>query len=207
MRLIDANEKEMEEGGRRMNNAEKFKQVFGLYATELWSMPESDFLAWLNRTAETAQNVQNEDLIYRKAAIDALHAEIVKKRIANDTNDGMLDEFDTESVLRKLPSAQSKRDKSDWIPCSEKLPEDLTEVNVTYVNHDPEPYYASIKDRPLTGSTVYYEDEWYWYSSTCVDYLNEYGKNDSDKVDDAIEITAWMPFPAPYQGGKINEID
>ncbi|MBP3901165.1 MAG: hypothetical protein J6D53_06900 [Blautia sp.] len=38
-----------------MNNAEKFKQVFGLYATELWSMPEGDFLAWLNRAAETAQ--------------------------------------------------------------------------------------------------------------------------------------------------------
>ena len=53
-----------------MNNAEKFKQIFGLYATELWSMPESDFLEWLNRTAETAQNVQDEDLISRKAAID-----------------------------------------------------------------------------------------------------------------------------------------
>ena len=38
-----------------MNNAEKFKQIFGLYATELWSMPESDFLEWLNRDVETTQ--------------------------------------------------------------------------------------------------------------------------------------------------------
>lgn len=79
-----------------MNNAEKFKQTFGLYATELWSMPESDFLEWLNRdvettqidhiadsgkkverTAETAQNTysscgQENDLISRQAALDAI---------------------------------------------------------------------------------------------------------------------------------------
>jgi len=71
-----------------MNNAEKFKQIFGLYATELWSMPESDFLEWLNRDVETtqidhiadsnkkveqaaeiAQNVQDEDLISKLSEI------------------------------------------------------------------------------------------------------------------------------------------
>lgn len=31
-----------------MKNADKFKAVFGLYATELWSMPEGEFLRWLN---------------------------------------------------------------------------------------------------------------------------------------------------------------
>lgn len=31
-----------------MTNAEKFGNIFGLYATELWSMPEQDFLKWLN---------------------------------------------------------------------------------------------------------------------------------------------------------------
>ena len=30
-----------------INNAEKFKKVFGIYATELWAMPEEDFLKWL----------------------------------------------------------------------------------------------------------------------------------------------------------------
>lgn len=29
-------------------NAEIFKQTFGIYATELWSMKEADFLEWLN---------------------------------------------------------------------------------------------------------------------------------------------------------------
>lgn len=93
----------------------------------------------------------------------------------------------------------------DWIPVERELPDDLAEVNVTYVNHDPEPYYASTKDKPFTASAVYYEGEWYWYSSTCVDYLNEYGKNDFDKVDDAIEITAWSPLPDPYKKEESGE--
>ena len=88
----------------------------------------------------------------------------------------------------------------EWIPCSRRLPDDLAEVNVTYVNHDPEPYYVFTKDKPYTASAVYYKGNWYWYSSTCADYLGEYGRNDVDKVDDAIEITAWKPLPEPYRG-------
>ena len=35
-----------------MTNAKKFEQIFGIYATELWAMPEEDFLKWLNAEAE-----------------------------------------------------------------------------------------------------------------------------------------------------------
>lgn len=31
-----------------MTNAKKFAQTFGLYATEMWAMPEKEFLKWLN---------------------------------------------------------------------------------------------------------------------------------------------------------------
>lgn len=89
-----------------------------------------------------------------------------------------------------------------WIPCSERLPDDLAEVNVTWINHKPEPYYDFVKDKPFTASAVYYKGDWYWYSSVCADFLAEYGKNEIDKIDDAIEITAWMPLPDPYQGGE-----
>lgn len=47
-----------------------------------------------------------DDTISRRAAIKVLHDEIIKRRIYGDVNDGMLDEFDTESILRALPSAQ-----------------------------------------------------------------------------------------------------
>ena len=55
-----------------MNNAEKFKQIFGLYATELWSMPESDFLEWLNRDVETTQIDHTAD-IGKKVSISCSH--------------------------------------------------------------------------------------------------------------------------------------
>lgn len=98
--------------------------------------------------------------------------------------------------IEQLPSTQSE---PQWIPCSERLPEELEEVNVTWVNHKPEPYYDFVKDKPFTASAVYYKDDWYWYSSVCTDLLAECGKNEIDKIDDAIEITAWMPLPDPYK--------
>ena len=51
-----------------------------------------------------------DDVISRNAAIKALHDEIVRRRIDEDTNDdGTLDEFDTEEILRRLPSAQPEQ--------------------------------------------------------------------------------------------------
>ena len=47
----------------KMNNADKFKKVFGMYATELWAMPEEKFVKWLNEEAQTStisQQKQNE---------------------------------------------------------------------------------------------------------------------------------------------------
>ena len=56
-----------------MTNADKFKNIFGLYATELWSMPEKDFLKWLNSEAMNCSEFpNNSDSISRQAAIDAL---------------------------------------------------------------------------------------------------------------------------------------
>ena len=56
-----------------MTNADKFKNIFGLYATELWSMPEKDFLKWLNSEAMNCSEFpNNSDMISRQAAIDAL---------------------------------------------------------------------------------------------------------------------------------------
>lgn len=43
-----------------MNNAEKFKKVFGMYATELWAMPEEKFVKWLNEEVHTNTISQQE---------------------------------------------------------------------------------------------------------------------------------------------------
>lgn len=86
-----------------------------------------------------------------------------------------------------------------WIPVSERLPEDSEPVNITWVNHNPETYYADIKDEPFTATGHYCNGKWWWYSVTCQDYLDEYGHSDVDAMDDDIEVVAWMPLPEPYK--------
>ena len=44
-----------------MNNAEKFEKCFGIYATELWAMPEQDFLKWLSDEAEEKKWISCEE--------------------------------------------------------------------------------------------------------------------------------------------------
>ena len=99
-------------------------------------------------------------------------------------------------VTGELPSAQPEQ---RWIPCSERLPENNDPVNVTWVNHNPEVYYADIKDKPFTATAHYHNGRWYWFSSVTQDYLNEYDVWTPDLVDKDVEITAWMPIPEPYR--------
>jgi len=99
-----------------------------------------------------------------------------------------------------LKELKQLREQTRWILVSEKLPEDLEPVNITWVNHNPESYYADIKDKPFTATGVYYNGQWYWYSTLCTDILKAYGHNHDDIIDDDIEITAWMPLPPSYQG-------
>ena len=149
-----------------------------------------------------------DDLISRQAAIDAiaqctncgdedtLRKYVLKHNLDNGWTGGILEAL---NAVKDLPTVQPE---PQWIPVSERLPEDLSEVNVTWVNHNPEPYYEFTKDKQFTATAVYYKNEWYWYSATCVDYLGEYGRCDWNKVDEAIEIIAWMPLPEAYKPNK-----
>jgi len=100
-------------------------------------------------------------------------------------------------LVKAIPSVEIK---GEWIPVSERLPEDLEPVNITWVNHNPESYYADIKDKPFTATGVYFNGQWYWWSTLCTDILAEYSHNYDDIIDDAIEITAWQPLPSPWKG-------
>ena len=119
------------------------------------------------------------DLISRQAAIDAL-----------------ADWKISPIVLAPVPS------EPQWIPCSERLPENTEPVNITWVNRKPEPYYADIKNKPFTATGHYHNGKWWWYSAVCQDYLDEYGKCEMDEMDRDIEVIAWMPLPEPYKEGE-----
>ena len=108
---------------------------------------------------------------------------------------------------RKQAEAEEERDalreKQRWIPVTERMPEEQVLVNVVWVNRAPESYYEKIKGVPFSGTACFYRERWYWDSPVVLDLLAEYGKDDFDLVDDAVEITHWMPLPeAPEEGEK-----
>lgn len=94
-----------------------------------------------------------------------------------------------------------------WIPVTERLPEENTAVNITWVNHSPVSYYQHIKDKPQTATGVYYRGKWYWWSAVVQDILAEYGKWEPDEMDVAIEVTHWMPIPKPPKKREEDEAD
>lgn len=107
--------------------------------------------------------------------------------------------LDFKELAEWLKELKRLRELTRWIPVSERSPEDLEPVNITWVNHNPESYYADIKDKPFTATGVYFNGQWYWWSTLCTDILAEYSHNYDDIIDDDIEITAWQPLPESYK--------
>lgn len=107
-----------------------------------------------------------------------------------------------EQLAEWLKELKQRREADRWIPVSERLPDDLEPVNITWINHEPESYYKEIKGKPFTATGVYFNGQWYWWSTLCVDILAEYSHNFDDIVDKAIEITHWKPLPEPYEENK-----
>jgi len=101
------------------------------------------------------------------------------------------------SAIDNAPTVD--RPRGEWIPVSERLPDDLEPVNITWINHEPEPYYKEIKDKPFTATGVLFKGQWYWWSTLCTDMLAEYQHNHNDIIDEAIEIIAWQPLPGAYK--------
>lgn len=102
-----------------------------------------------------------------------------------------------EIIERDQKEIDELREKQRWIPVTERLPEERELVNVVWVNRVPEPYYEKIKGVPFSGTACFFGGRWYWDSPIVLDLLSEYGKDDPDLVDDAVDITHWMPLPEP----------
>ena len=118
------------------------------------------------------------------------------ERIANECEECAKEH---EQLADWLTELQERREADKWISVKERTPDDLEPVNITWINHEPEPYYKEIKGKPFTATGVYFNGQWYWWSTLCTDILAEYSHNYDDIVDKAIEITHWKPLPKPYE--------
>lgn len=94
-----------------------------------------------------------------------------------------------------IQTIRELQEQNKWHYCKDELPTDLEIVNVVWCNHNPPSYYQNIKDKRFIASAICFNGKWYWYSSTCIDYLKEYGKNDFDLIDEDVEVIAWMELP------------
>lgn len=133
-----------------------------------------------------------DDLIRRADAMGA-----VQDHFNADGFKGYDDGQKMMDRIKELPSADA-----EWIPCNKQMPDELAAVNITWVNHNPPPYYKYTKDVPLVDSAVYYRGKWYWWDATVIDLLGEYDGayiHGIEPIDKDIEVLAWMPLPKPYR--------
>ena len=107
-----------------MRNAKRFHDVFGIYATELWAMPEKEFLEWLNAKADLS-TVRDESFRINKAYDDGCKTGYEQAR------------FDYEPK---------------WIPVTERLPKDGQDVLFCDIDEDIMLGYH-VKGRPDTHFT------------------------------------------------------
>ena len=143
-----------------------------------------------------------DDLISRQAAIDTM------MRLQTEDIEmygcAIPEGFDGDraaEALKALPSIQPEHKTGEWIPVTERLPEEAYPVIVTWKNDDPASYYQYILGKHYTGVAHFKNGKWFWYSSVTEDVLMEYGRCDSEEFDEAIQVLAWMPLPEPYEGG------
>lgn len=156
---------------------------------------------------EKATTILKEILYQYKSSLEDAQSEFAEKKKESIEGNKIRLKWFYEGVLYNYKEAvnslqmaiKALEQEPRWIPVSKKLPKELEPVNITWINHNPESYYADIKDKPFTATGVYFNRQWYWWSTLCTDILAKYSHNYDDVIDEDIEIIAWQPLPKPYK--------
>ena len=120
-----------------------------------------------------------DDLISRQKAIDAIHCDITVIGKENaETVARTIGEF--VDRIKALPTAQQEQ---QWIPCSERMPEDYVDVLVWFEYFR----YGNYNRMYATHGIGNYSKE---YNSWTINH--ETGWKD-------LHVFAWMPLPGPYE--------
>ena len=63
-----------------MTNSELFKRTFGRYATEVWALPEDEFLEWLNADVHREAFDMAIQVLEQEPILEKIRAEIDQKQ-------------------------------------------------------------------------------------------------------------------------------
>lgn len=77
--------------------------------------------------------------------------------------------------------------KSDWIPCSERLPNEIEFQEAYCRNQYAAEFLVTIKGATRPTTLYFKNNSWF------------------DEERNYYKVAAWQPLPAPYKGGKENE--
>lgn len=125
------------------------------------------------------------DLISRQDAIDAVE-EIETRRLKGELDN--LTYAPTIKMLQSLPSA------NQWIPCSERLPEEDTEVLISYRYKDGEGDTSNV-DIDITSY-----GQMYFGGNQVGNY--KHWRAPFEYFESNYEVIAWMPLPEPWKGER-----
>lgn len=126
------------------------------------------------------------DLIDRQAAIEVLSWFTQTDPLG----------YTPRQILSALPSAQPEQ---RWIPVSERLPEEDTEVLISYRYKEGEGDTSHVDIDITTYGQMYFGgnkvgNNKHWRAPFEYFYSN-------------YEVIAWMPLPEPYKEGEAHETD
>lgn len=101
-----------------------------------------------------------------------------------DRDIGMTHKVVPFSDISDIVNELAEEHKGGWIPCSERLPEDCSDVICT----------THLKGYAVMNVVVL------WYNAKLRKWMN----CDDEVVDDNLEVIAWQPLPEPYkeEGGE-----
>lgn len=136
-----------------------------------------------------------DDLISRRAAIDALGEEPMVWSGKDEYEQGLNNQWQYDlNAIKAVPAAQQ------WIPCSERLPEEDTDVLIAYRYKEGEGdtthsyiEITSYGDMYFGGNPVHESGTGnrvkHWRPPFAY-FVSNY------------EVIAWMPLPEPYREGE-----
>ena len=170
------------------------------------------------RTAETAQNVSDEDLISRKAAIDAIRASTSKYTGFMEME--MYTDDDAVEAIEALPPAQPAPEEFEWCRDCKEYDQDahcchrwakairktVSELEETW----PKQLWIPVTERMPENSEevlITYivngnKNKRYTEMATYYDGDNGFWASPWDEYRVAgtrIDVIAWMPLPEPYK--------
>ena len=153
------------------------------YAAQIEKLPavQPDHVADVSKKVSISCAHENNDVIFRKMAIEALARMMPRSYTPDGSHPADEEIFRAQEVfadcIEALEILPSEQPETHWIPCSERMPERADNVIICY----------KAGDYTLVSTGIYLHKFKMWY----VDVVGDLRDG----------VAAWMPLPEPYWGG------